>query len=162
MNHRARVLESGGDMERVEIEFPNPGKVTIYSYGTSNRTIQNFVKTLKQNGVVTVVDVRTRPQSQWFPHFNRRALSETLERSGIGYLWLGDKLGGYPEGYDGDFERYMREDPGGRFSDGMKQLLEIAKKAGGPIVVICSEGDSNKCHRRFIIEHLQPPVKSNL
>lgn len=142
LHHRARLIEEDAVM------------TNVISYGTSNRTIEAFLEGMKEQGVRVVVDVRSRPQSQWFPHFNRKAFSASLEAAGIDYVWMGDLLGGYPEGYDGDFERYMREDLNGRFSRGIEELKKLAARHGR-ISIVCSEGNEANCHRRFIMQHLE-------
>jgi len=129
-------------------------KAHVFSYGTSNHELETFMEAMEDNGVKVVVDIRSRPQSQYFPYFNRRALAASLRSAGYGYVWHGELLGGYPPGYDGDFERYMKEDPDGKFSAGIESLRELIEKHG-KIAIICSEGDEGGCHRRFIMRYLK-------
>ena len=73
-------------------------------------------------------------------------MEKALPASGIGYLWLGDLLGGLRrEGYV-DF----METPG--FAAGLSKLIEAA--SAGPTAFLCAEKDFRKCHRRYIAEAL--------
>lgn len=60
----------------------------LYTIGHSNLELEQFLAYLRQYGVSTVIDVRTRPQSRFFPWFNRRNLSEQLSAAGIGYGFI--------------------------------------------------------------------------
>ena len=67
---------------------------TIYTVGHSNHPLEKFLALLSKHRIQLVVDVRSRPYSRFVPHFNRKALEETLRKEGIDYRFLGDKLGG--------------------------------------------------------------------
>jgi len=160
--HRARLLDDVAKKE-TNVITPDPkgfGAVVdgITGYGTSNRDVDTFIAAMKAKGIRQLVDIRSRPQSRWFPHFNQKRLEATLKENGIGYVWMGDVLGGYPDGYDGDFKRYMDDDPDGSFSTGIAKLRALASKHG-KTSLICSEGDEKSCHRRFILQYLRDTSK---
>ena len=69
----------------------------IYSLGTSNRSIEEFMGILKAYGVEVAADVRSFPQSR-FPHFQQAELAPLLRKGGIIYAYLGEELGGYRRG----------------------------------------------------------------
>src|SRR4051794_40364669 len=69
----------------------------IYTIGHSNLAIERFVEMLVDNGIQTLVDVRSAPYTQYTPHFNREALAKTLETHGIVYAFAGEYLGGRPK-----------------------------------------------------------------
>ena len=48
---------------------------TIYTIGYSGFKIDDFVKTLKENGVSVVIDVRSLPYSQFYSDYNKENLS---------------------------------------------------------------------------------------
>lgn len=51
---------------------------------------------LQAAGIAAVLDVRSVPHSRRFPHFGRERLAAALASHGIGYVFLGDALGGKP------------------------------------------------------------------
>jgi uncharacterized protein (DUF488 family) len=127
----------------------------LISFGHSTKTFDDFVALIRGAGIETVVDVRRFPQSRRHPHFSRQRLEAELPARRIGYVWLGDELGGFrDEGYEAwmktaDFERGIA-------------MLERQRRGA----FMCSEGEPWKCHRRFVsraliqrghhVEHLLP------
>lgn len=69
-------------------------KGAVFTFGTSNHTIYDFIGTLKRYGITRVLDTRLIPGSKSFPHFNRDAFSASLKKEGISYEYVGDILGG--------------------------------------------------------------------
>lgn len=118
----------------------------IYTLGTSTRTLEEFLDLLRDHGIRTAVDVRRFPTSR-FSHFTREALEASLRREGIGYLWLGDLLGGYRKG---GYEAYMATED---FERGLSRLKAIAQE--GTTAFFCSERFPWRCHRRFIALRLR-------
>ena len=47
----------------------------LYTIGHSNLEMDSFLEYLRRYGITALVDTRTRPQSRYFPWFNRRNLS---------------------------------------------------------------------------------------
>ena len=64
------------------------GAGLLYTIGHSNLEMEQFLERLQRYGVTMVVDVRTRPQSRFFPWFNRRNLGEQLSAAGVGYGFI--------------------------------------------------------------------------
>lgn len=114
----------------------------IYTIGTSNRLIEEFIGILKKYQIATVIDVRSFPKSERFPHFNCDNLREALEKNGIRYVYLGEELGGFRK--DG-YEKYTKTE---EFAKGIEKLEEIAEL--GLSVFFCAEKLFFRCHRRFI------------
>lgn len=52
----------------------------IYTIGTSNRSIDEFIEILKKYQIKTAIDVRSFPKSARFPHFNSDSLKVALEK----------------------------------------------------------------------------------
>jgi uncharacterized protein (DUF488 family) len=119
---------------------------TIYTIGHSNHQVEEFLALLRQHGIELVADVRSSPYSRYVPQANREALSRALEPAGIAYRWLGDRLGGKPQGRTADYDE-LRGDPA--FRQGIVDLLALA--AEQRIAIMCAEGDHQQCHRHQLI-----------
>jgi len=125
----------------------------VFTVGHSNHSAEKFIRLLKGYGIEVVADTRSRPYSGYAPHFDARALEAALSRDGIGYLFLGDKLGGRPEGeefYDAkgrvDYALVGCSRP---FLDGISRLEgEIRTRT---VALLCSEEDPARCHRRLLV-----------
>ena len=129
-----------------EVYLTDPGVVTVYTVGHSNHEANAFVGLLRQHSIELVVDVRSTPYSRYVPQANRESLARTLESAGIAYRWLGDLLGGKPEGATSDYDE-IRASPA--FQQGVRRLLDLA--ATDRTVIMCSEGDHRQCHRHLLI-----------
>jgi uncharacterized protein (DUF488 family) len=128
--------------------------MTLYTIGHSDHSISDFVKLLRQYGVVLVVDVRSQPYSRWMHQFNRELLARDLRDAQIDYCFMGDRLGGRPDDpalYDPGQERpdYDRLEQTPQYQAGLETLLELAQTS--PLAVMCSEGDYRACHRHLLI-----------
>jgi len=125
----------------------------VFTIGHSNHSAKKLVGLLKGCGIEVLVDTRSHPYSRHAPHFNRSAIEKFLSGDGIGYLFLGRKLGGRPEGeefYDGkgrvDYALVGRSRP---FLDGISKLeKEIRART---VVLLCSEENPARCHRRLLV-----------
>ncbi|WP_340693238.1 DUF488 domain-containing protein [Hyphomonas sp.] len=110
----------------------------IYSIGTSNRTLEEFIRTLQKHEITIAIDVRSRPTSR-FPHFRQKALAAELALRDIDYIWLGDVLGGEPS-------MHITAD---QQDDAMGTIVQLASHQH--VVVFCAEGDPAQCHRSWNI-----------
>ena len=119
---------------------------TIYSIGHSNHPPARFLALLRQYDIELIVDVRSSPYSRYVPHANRETLSRALAQASIGYAWLGDRLGGKPQGIVADYDE-LRVRPA--FQRGITDLLSLAVERR--IAIMCSEGDYRSCHRYKLI-----------
>jgi len=118
------------------------GKKTIYTLGTSNRSVEEFLQILHTHGIKQVVDVRRFPVSSRFPWFNGENLARVLAGEDLTYIPMGKDLGGYRRG---GYEAYTR---GKAFKEALVQLENLALQA--PTVIICAERLPWRCHRLFI------------
>ncbi|WP_423919325.1 DUF488 family protein [Candidatus Poriferisodalis sp.] len=125
----------------------------LWTIGHSNHPTDRFLALLQQHGIETVVDVRSQPYSRFSPHFRQSRLRDLLSEIGIGYLFLGDELGGRPkepELYDDAgnvlYDRVARTR---RFANGLRRLMATA--ATQQVAAMCSEEDPTRCHRRLLI-----------
>jgi uncharacterized protein (DUF488 family) len=125
----------------------------VFTIGHSNHAVEKLTGLLKGCGIEVLVDTRSRPYSRHAPQFNRGALETVLSDGGIGYLFLGKELGGWPHGeefYDGqgrvDYGLLGRSRP---FLDGISRLeREVPARTVG---LLCSEEDPARCHRRLLV-----------
>lgn len=71
-----------------------PGKVTVWTIGHSDRSIEKIVDLLQEHKNETLVDVRSFPTFK-IEHFKKERMKQWLTEYGIDYTWLGKELGGY-------------------------------------------------------------------
>lgn len=144
--------EDGGGICRVTI---------VYTIGHSTRSATEFVALLESCGIETVVDVRSKPGSKRFPHFNGEVMHGWLYERGVRYLQVRE-LGGYQARYRTpidnsfwkrahfkDFADYLQSP---KFLRGLEILTPWAES--GPCAIMCSEADPSKCHRSMITDVL--------
>ena len=130
-----------------------PERVSVFTIGHSNHPAKKFAGLLKEHGIEVLVDTRSRPYSRHAPHFNARDIEASLSDAGIGYLYLGRELGGWPEEeefYDAegrvDYALVERSQP---FLAGLRRLeKEIQARK---VALLCSEEDPVGCHRKLLI-----------
>ncbi len=135
----------------------------LFTIGHSNHSIEKFIRLLEDNGVMTLVDVRTAPASRYNPQFNKEMLAASLDTKYIQYVFAGKYLGGRPpdpscyksrilpiEGTDYlhvvDYPEVMKKD---WFVKGIARLLEIVDEQ--TTAIMCSEEDPAQCHRHHLI-----------
>ncbi|MCG6969582.1 MAG: DUF488 domain-containing protein [Gammaproteobacteria bacterium] len=134
---------------------------TLYTFGHSNRTIQDFIRALQSAAIATLVDVRANPQSQRYPQFSQPALRQSLEAAGITYHWAGKSLGGRRQGWGESqhvaiadenmraYADYMESDV---FQKAAMQLMNLAASAN--TAILCAEKLPEHCHRSLISDYL--------
>ncbi len=125
----------------------------VFTVGHSNHALEHLLGLLADNRIALVVDVRSRPASGRFPHFNKRSLSEALGRAGIDYRFLGDRLGGMPDDprfYDDQghvLYGVIAATPG--FGRGVEEIVQAAGRVR--IALMCGEEYPTGCHRRLLV-----------
>lgn len=125
----------------------------MFTIGHSNQPADEFLGLLQMHSIEVLADVRSRPVSRFCPQFSQKRLQASLAAAGIDYVFLGRELGGRPDGeqfYDeGGRVVYERIAAQQIFRNGIERLLEIAETRR--VVIMCSEEDPAKCHRRHLI-----------
>ena len=125
----------------------------VFTIGHSNHSLEAFLDLLRKHCVDEVVDARSSPASRHYPHFNHGVLSDTLERAGIGYVFLGGELGGRPADrscYDEDGRvNYGRLADTDLFDDGIGRVVRAADERR--VAVMCSEKEPLDCHRALLL-----------
>jgi uncharacterized protein (DUF488 family) len=127
--------------------------LTVLTIGHSNHSLKTFLGLLEQHRIEIVIDVRSYPCSGYASHFDKDDIQQPLRAQGIRYLFLGDALGGRPDGrqvYDSQGHvLYDRVAATERFQAGIERLLRGA--AACRLVVLCGEEDPTGCHRRLLV-----------
>ena len=125
----------------------------LYTIGHSNHTLGAFLRLVEQHEIELLIDVRSRPYSRYYPHFNLKQIEKALREQGITYLFLGRELGGMPENdeyYDEDnYVLYYRIADSAAFLDGIARVetsIEEARTA-----ILCAEENPLSCHRRVLV-----------
>jgi uncharacterized protein (DUF488 family) len=130
----------------------------LFTIGYEKARVVDVVTALKDAGVVTLIDVRDRPQSRR-PGFSKNQLAAQLEEAGIGYVGL-KALGTPPEGREANrkrqWERFWRivderlATIEAEFA--FQEAAAIASKT--PTCLLCYEADHRICHRSRVADIL--------
>jgi len=123
----------------------------IFTIGHSNHTPEKLASLLRANGVEVVLDVRSAPYSKFSPQFNRERLPAVLRP--MRYAFMGDTLGGRPEGNEFyDEAGHVLYGPLSRSSSFLRGLEQVERNAQKyRIALLCSEADPSSCHRFLLI-----------
>jgi uncharacterized protein (DUF488 family) len=131
---------------------------TVLTLGHSSHPWPAFVQLLQANEVAMILDVRSMPASRRYPQFNRGAFERGLKAAGIGYRFLGDRLGGRPKDtvcYAGGAVDYARVAATQAFRDGLDEAAAAARERR--CCLLCAEKDPIDCHRAILVaRHLAP------
>jgi uncharacterized protein (DUF488 family) len=135
-------------------QTPSAGPdLVVWTIGHSNHPLEKLLGLVEEQQIGVLVDVRSSPYSKYASHFDRESLQEALRTRNVQYLFLGDQLGGRPEGDEFyDKEGYVRYDrlaqsPG--FQQGAERLLRGI--ASHRVAIVCGEEDPTHCHRRLLL-----------
>jgi uncharacterized protein (DUF488 family) len=145
--------KSGHDDERIAMVAK-----TLFTIGYEKARLVDVIAALKAAGVVTLIDVRDRPQSRR-PGFSKRQLAAGLEEAGICYIGL-KALGTPPEGREANrkrqWERFWRiVDDKLATAEAEHALAEAAQIAAKtPTCLLCYEANPHICHRSRVADIL--------
>ncbi len=133
----------------------------MLTIGHSTLPAEIFLKILEDNGVRSVVDIRTIPKSRHNPQFTQEAISATLKAKTIEYRWQ-PSLGGLRKPQKGSllnagwinasfrgYADYMQTD---EFAAAIDQLLAAPSLAG--TAIMCAEAVPWRCHRSLVADTL--------
>lgn len=128
-------------------------QLSVFTIGHSNHPAEMFLGLLLRHGVEEVVDVRSTPHSRYNPQFNRKALQAALAAAGVGYVFMGEELGGRPANpscYDSEGRvQYDRLAETEAFKEGVRQVVRWAGERR--LALMCSEKEPLACHRTLLI-----------
>lgn len=131
----------------------SPATIPIYTIGYGSRSIEELIEVLRQHEIAYLIDVRSAPYSRYKSEFSKAPLANELEQHGIHYVFMGDTLGGRPDDetcyVNGklDYEKVKEKE----YYRGGIQRLHTAFSQQHAVVLMCSEGKPEECHRCKLI-----------
>ena len=131
----------------------SPVRIPIYTIGYGSRSIAKLIEVLHQHEIVYLIDVRSAPYSRYKPEFSKAPLANELSQHDIRYVFMGDTLGGRPDNEtcyvngNVDYEKVKATE---FYQRGIKRL-HTAFMQQQSIVLMCSEGKPEACHRCKLI-----------
>jgi ParB family chromosome partitioning protein len=145
----------GRDLSRTGKSF----QFDFLTIGYSQKTVEDFVNSLKLARARILIDVRRKPQSMYKPEFNKDNLSKELSARGIEYIHMPEL--GIPrelrdEVYEGTttakviLDQYEKD----VLKNGGLRNIQERVKGKGTFVIMCTEVDPTNCHRHKIAEAL--------
>jgi uncharacterized protein (DUF488 family) len=125
----------------------------LFTVGHSAMESSAFLDLLGRFAISLVVDVRSKPLSNRFPHFDQVELEKSLDREKIRYLFMGEELGGRPDdpkAYRKDgLVDYRARRKSYSFQAGIERVLN--ELAHDNLALMCAEEDPINCHRFLMI-----------
>ncbi|MCY3742452.1 MAG: DUF488 domain-containing protein [Candidatus Poribacteria bacterium] len=131
----------------------SPTAIPIYTIGYGSRSIMELIEVLHQHEINYLIDVRSAPYSRYKPEFSKAPLANELERHGIRYVFMGDTLGGRPDDeacYINGKVDYEKVKATAFYQSGIERL-HTAFVQQQSVVLMCSEGKPEECHRCKLI-----------
>ena len=131
----------------------NQTSIPIYTIGYGSRPIDAFIEVLRQHEIAYLIDVRSAPYSRYKPEFSKAALAAELQRHGIRYIFMGDTLGGHPDDeacYVNGKVVYEKVAATAAYQRGVERLRNAFAQQRR-VVLMCSEGKPEHCHRSKLI-----------
>jgi len=137
----------------------------LYSIGYGLRSPDEFFALLKSYKIDHVADVRSNPYSKWNPDFCREPIEAYLKQKRVGYVYIGDMIGGIPKDsqcYDESGKmNYQKAKSHPEFIKGITRLLNAQQK-GFNVALMCGEVEPHTCHRSKLIGEVLQSKEINL
>lgn len=130
----------------------------LWTIGYENVGVPEFVATLKEAKIKTLVDVREIANSRR-AGYSKKSLAASLDEAGIAYVHmkpLGTPKAGREAARKGDSKTMRRifeaklVEPDSQLA--LAETADLAKK--GRVCIMCLEHDWRDCHRAIVAEHL--------
>jgi uncharacterized protein (DUF488 family) len=126
----------------------------VLTMGYGKRSLEDVLVLLRRHHLGYVVDVRSSPWSKFKPEFSREPLAAVLAQNSVRYVFMGDELGGRPDDptcYDeAGHVDYLACRERQAFKQGIERLCS-ASAGGHRVVILCSEGRPEDCHRTKLV-----------
>lgn len=126
----------------------------LFTIGYEAAALSDFIATLVESGVRTVIDIRELPISRR-PGFAKRALGEAVTAAGMTYIHLkalGDPKEGRNAAHAGDmagfrriFKAHLKTTPA---QEALAVAIDIADTSNS--CLLCYERDPQVCHRLIV------------
>ena len=130
----------------------------LITFGHGTASAEQIAGLLRGAEITAVVDIRIAPGSRRNPHVARAELERWLPDSGICYRWE-RRLGGQRTAAPGSPDTAWREAAFRGYAEHMRQpefltAIDgvIEQAARQRTVVMCSESDWRRCHRRLVAD----------
>jgi uncharacterized protein (DUF488 family) len=132
----------------------------VCTIGHSNRSIEDFIGLLRQNGITCLLDIRTVPKSRHNPQFGQDQLAPSLADAGIEYRYLrglgglrrprkdSENAGWRNTSFRG-YADYMQTD---EFAVNVDAVIELA--GSRTCALMCAEAVPWRCHRSLVADAL--------
>ena len=130
-----------------------PVRIPIYTIGYGSRSIEVLIEVLHAYKIAYLIDVRSAPYSRYKPEFSKAPLANEMEQHSIRYVFMGDILGGRPDDetcYVNGKVDYEKVKATASYQRGI-QRLHTAFSQQQSVVLMCSEGKPEECHRCKLI-----------
>jgi uncharacterized protein (DUF488 family) len=134
---------------------------TIWTIGHSTRPLEVFIEMLRSFQIELIVDIRSYPGSNRYPHFNKEALMISLPENKIAYTHL-VKLGGRRKPRSDSQNTGWRVAAFRGYADYMETedfkiaIKELELLAGERrVAYMCSEAVWWSCHRSLVSDYLK-------
>jgi uncharacterized protein (DUF488 family) len=133
---------------------------SICTIGHSNRSIDDFLALLRQNGIACVLDIRTVPKSRHNPQFGQDQLPASLAVAGIDYRYL-PGLGGLRKARPDSantgwrnlsFRGYADYMQSAAFAASVDTVTALADTTA--CALMCAEAVPWRCHRSLVADAL--------
>ena len=132
----------------------------VCTIGHSNRTIEDFIGLLWQNGIACLLDIRTVPKSRHNPQFGQDQLAVSLADAGIEYRYLRGLGGLRRPSKDSEntgwrnlsfrgYADYMQTE---EFAANVDTVIELGRNQS--CVLMCAEAVPWRCHRSLVADAL--------
>ncbi len=130
----------------------------LYTIGYEGTRIEDFVRTLLDAGISTLLDVREVPISRK-KGFSKGILRETLDANGIRYVHLrglGDPKPGREAARAGNYDLFRKIFTRHMKTPAAQMELHIAGSLAqeATACLMCFERDHCECHRSIVAQHL--------
>jgi len=126
----------------------------IFTIGYSGFKIDDFINILKLHNINIVVDVRSNPNSKFYPEYNRPSIEKILEINRIFYRNFHEEFGArqldssfFAEGGYLEFDKFVKSK---QFISGVNKV-EKGISAGYTFVLLCAEKNPAVCHRTIMV-----------
>jgi uncharacterized protein (DUF488 family) len=134
----------------------------LYTIGYEGSDAADFVATLQNAGVETLIDIRFHPVSRR-KGFSKSAMAAALKDGGIGYVHLSGL--GNPnhqknvahEVFEAQFDAHMQSDIA---QHDLTKAVDIAKKSAS--CLLCYEKNHEECHRNIVADYLASRTGQNI
>lgn len=119
----------------------------IYTFGHSARSLEDFKSSLNLVQADLLVELRKKPQSRYYSHFNRSNLEKVFKEK---YIFGGDFLGGSPE-FHNDLLEYIQNRGENKSNNSNNKLFYLINESLKNKIFSKEQQFSNNEKRKFWI-----------